>query len=722
MARSPALAEAATQVSSGLILGLSAVIYAISYAALMFPGNLAGLVPYAITVTLITAALGALYGLFSEDPTLVSGPDANTSSVLAGMLAVATAAILPGDELLNRALVLLLVASVAAALTYLLIERFGLARLVRFIPFQVMAGFLASTGWLMASGALNIMAGVPLTRAGLEALLARPWRPELLVGLVLAALLGWLNRRYKPAVVVPVFVVVVSLAVNGITRGLCPLAPACASGTWFFQPFAHLPWTPPWELHVDGPLLWDLAVLAPSFLAVAFVGTLTLLLSLSSLEHTYHRDFHLEPALRTHGLLTLAGATLGGYMGVISVGRSMMARQTGGGRASGVVSAAVCLGVLLGLAWVVSWIPKVALGALVLWLGVGMLRQWFWDLRTSLSRTDWLQIAAILVCVVAFGYVVGFFVGLLAACIFFVVTYSRMPSIRLSTTLATVRSSVIRDVADQQYLSTAGSACRVGRFEGYVFFGVANSIYEWYRAADPDQYRVLVLDFTHARGMDHSAATVIGKIIRAEAARGERLILALGADTRQALLANLPKLGDIPLPDLTASFDTALELAEEHLLALRQPEEGDATGARASPALRWIEVPADREAFMLFVSRIQLAEGATLFQEGQASDEMYFIEEGRLEVVKASNNHHGFRLAKVVAGSMIGEMALYSGQPRTASVLAVDAAVLLMLTLADWQRMQRENPELARQLDHHVIRGLANRVSRTSAALSQQET
>jgi SulP family sulfate permease len=318
--------------------------------------------------------------------------------------------------------------------------------------------------------------------------------------------------------------------------------------------------------------------------------------------------------------------------------------------------------------------------------------------------------------------VVGFFVGLLAACIFFVVTYSRMPSIRLSTTLATVRSSVIRDVADQQYLSTAGSACRVGRFEGYVFFGVANSIYEWYRAADPDQYRVLVLDFTHARGMDHSAATVIGKIIRAEAARGERLILALGADTRQALLANLPKLGDIPLPDLTASFDTALELAEEHLLALRQPEEGDATGARASPALRWIEVPADREAFMLFVSRIQLAEGATLFQEGQASDEMYFIEEGRLEVVKASNNHHGFRLAKVVAGSMIGEMALYSGQPRTASVLAVDAAVLLMLTLADWQRMQRENPELARQLDHHVIRGLANRVSRTSAALSQQET
>jgi len=68
--------------------------------------------------------------------------------------------------------VLLLFASLATAAVYLLIVRFGLARMVRFIPFQVMAGFLASTGWLMASGALNIMAGVSLTRAGLDAMFA----------------------------------------------------------------------------------------------------------------------------------------------------------------------------------------------------------------------------------------------------------------------------------------------------------------------------------------------------------------------------------------------------------------------------------------------------------------------------------------------------------------------------------------------------------------------
>ena len=85
----------AKQLSSGLILGLGAVIYAISYAALMFTGALSPYVAYGLTVTLITAAAGGLYGLFAEESTFVSGPDSNTSSVLAGMMAALAATPLP---------------------------------------------------------------------------------------------------------------------------------------------------------------------------------------------------------------------------------------------------------------------------------------------------------------------------------------------------------------------------------------------------------------------------------------------------------------------------------------------------------------------------------------------------------------------------------------------------------------------------------------------------
>lgn len=703
----------ARQLSSGLILGLSAVIYAISYAALMFSGALSPYLAYGLTVALITAAAGGLYGLFAEESTFVSGPDSNTSSVLAGMMAALAATPMPGTPPLHAALAVLMAASVSTALTFLLIERFGVARLVRFVPFQVMAGFLASTGWLMSSGALNIIAGTPLSLDTVLALAEQPWRPELVVGIALMLALGRLNRRFGAAVAIPGFVIGVSVVVNLAVRLGCPRVPSCHPDRWFFQPFQRLEWLAPWQLQVDSGAWLEIARLAPSFLAVAFVATLTVLLSLSSLELAYQRDFRLEPALRLHGRMNLLTAAIGGYVGLISIGRSTMCRQTGGGRLSSGVIAAVCIAVLLGLGWLLAWIPKVALGALVLYLGVGMLRQWLWDLRKELAGTDLLQVVSILMCVIAFGYVVGFLAGLLAACIFFVVNYARMPHVRLDTTLASVRSSVIRDVADQQYLTAAGSACRIGRFEGFVFFGVANSIYEWYRAADPRQYPLLVLDFSKARGIDPSAVAVLQKIIRNEAACAHQLILAVGDNE----LALSPAIGTLAMPVFAGTFDAALELAEEHLLGIRDKAVAPRVGS-AVAALDFFESPRDRDDFTAYLGELQLKAGESLFQEGQASDEIFFVERGRLEILKAGVHNTRIRLAKIVAGSMIGEMALYSGRPRTASVSAVEPVTLRVLSRIDWLRMKEERPDLAARLDHHVILSLANTVGRANAALS----
>ena len=700
------------QLSSGLILGLMQVIFAVSYAALMFSGRLSTYIAYAMTVTLITATAGGLYGLFSEEPTFISGPEAGTSSVLAGVMVAIAAIPATATAPLDAALAVLLVASLSTGLTYLLIVRFGATRLVRFIPFQVMAGFLAAAGWLMCSGALNIIAGTPLTVAGVTALLEQPQRPELATGLLLVVVLAWMIRRLGAAIAIPVFVIATTLLVNLVVRQVCPGVAACAPEHWFFPPFRQLEWLPPWELQLDKGMAWELVRLLPSFFAVAFVGTLTVLLSLSSLEMTYRNDFELEPALRLHGRMTLVTALLGGYVCVISIGRSVISYRTGGGRWSCLVIALACIAVLFGFGGLMAWIPKVALGALVFWLGLDLLRQWLWDLRKELSRIDLAQVVCILACVIVLGYVVGFIAGLLAACIFFVVNYSHMPYIRLDTTLATARSSVIRDVADQRYLTEAGAACRIGRFEGFIFFGVANSIYEWYSTAEPGRFKLLVLDFSHAKGIDQSAVAVLHKIVRNEAAHGRRLILALS----DAILPSL-RPAAIGGPSIVRSFDAALELAEEILL---QQQAVPAPAAGAS-ALRFLESEQDQRAFAAYLDEVRLAPGETLFHEGQACDETYFVESGRLDVVKNGVHNVPVRLAKVLAGAMIGEIALYSGRPRGASVIAVDPALLRVLTRQAWERMRQEQPGLASRFDRHVILSLAGTVGRANAALSLQE-
>ena len=80
------IATLARQTSAGAIVGLSAVIYSISYGALLFSGPLVGYVGFGITVALITAIIGALFGMFSEEGTFISGPDSNTISVMAGTM------------------------------------------------------------------------------------------------------------------------------------------------------------------------------------------------------------------------------------------------------------------------------------------------------------------------------------------------------------------------------------------------------------------------------------------------------------------------------------------------------------------------------------------------------------------------------------------------------------------------------------------------------------
>ena len=190
------------QLSAGVIVGLSAVIYSISYGALLFSEALVTSVSFAITAAMITAIIGALFGVISEEKTFISGPDSNTISVMAGSMA-ALASIVGSTALtVNFALVTVTLTSIFSALLFYALAGMRLAGMVRYIPFSVMAGFLASTGWLMCSGALNIIAEIPLSVPGLEAFIEQPFHPELLFSLAVVAALQWLSRWISTALLI----------------------------------------------------------------------------------------------------------------------------------------------------------------------------------------------------------------------------------------------------------------------------------------------------------------------------------------------------------------------------------------------------------------------------------------------------------------------------------------------------------------------------------------
>ncbi|MBS0563700.1 MAG: cyclic nucleotide-binding domain-containing protein [Proteobacteria bacterium] len=89
----------------------------------------------------------------------------------------------------------------------------------------------------------------------------------------------------------------------------------------------------------------------------------------------------------------------------------------------------------------------------------------------------------------------------------------------------------------------------------------------------------------------------------------------------------------------------------------------------------------------------RLAPGAVICRKGQPGNEMYFILEGRVQVASASPVELG-------SGDYFGEMALVSGEPRFATVVAATPVSLLALHISDFQTLIERDSTLADTIRH----------------------
>ena len=161
-----------TDVFAGGICSVLSIAYCLSYAALIFTGPLEHLLSYGIAVTFLSAAVGgAVVALRSSMPFAVAGPDSSTSVVIAALVATVVQRVTAAGntDLLAPTLIAM---SLTTALTGLLLCGLGFARAgraIRFVPYPVIGGFLGATGWLMLTGALQVITNQRVTLGTLGA-------------------------------------------------------------------------------------------------------------------------------------------------------------------------------------------------------------------------------------------------------------------------------------------------------------------------------------------------------------------------------------------------------------------------------------------------------------------------------------------------------------------------------------------------------------------------
>jgi len=88
----------------------------------------------------------------------------------------------------------------------------------------------------------------------------------------------------------------------------------------------------------------------------------------------------------------------------------------------------------------------------------------------------------------------------------------------------------------------------------------------------------------------------------------------------------------------------------------------------------------------------------TVFHEGDSSDAIFVVVNGRVKIVTTSSDGKEFILTVLGAGQVFGEMGLLETAPRSASVISITEVELLVIKIADFDHLLNSSPGISRKL------------------------
>lgn len=124
----------------------------------------------------------------------------------------------------------------------------------------------------------------------------------------------------------------------------------------------------------------------------------------------------------------------------------------------------------------------------------------------------------------------------------------------------------------------------------------------------------------------------------------------------------------------------------------------------------------DVEALAGYVQCYRVAAGTTIFCEGEPGSYMCLLVSGQVEIIKSDQEGRRHRMLLITRGKTIGEMSIIDGEPRSATCVAAQESVLLLLTKDNYNRIIHERPGVA----VHILAKLAKLMSQRLRGVSGQ--
>lgn len=709
-------------ISTGLVMGILCVIISISFASMIFSGPLsdmalrgAGLTLWGTALLCLIAALGSRYrsiiGIAQDSPTAIM-------STMAASLAAAMADTAAPDVRFMTVTATMAMATMASGAAFVLIGRYRLANLLRYMPYPVVGGFLAGTGWLLAMGSISVMCGVSPTPSTLQQLatpaMAAKWLPGVIYGaLLFAAMLRWGHFMLLPGSLLLVMALFYAgLGITGMSVDAAKAAGLLVSGL----PAGGLfPVFLPHDLvHIDWGLVWGQL---PGIMTIVLVTAVGTLLNMSGIELGTGAETDMNREFSVNGVANLAAGAGGAISGYPALSMSLLGFKAGAdSRWAGLTATMVVAGVLFAGGHALEYFPKAMLGGLILLLGLFFIHEWIIDARKKLPRTDYAIVLSIFVVVMLFGFLEGVAFGLVTTVIFFVVRFSRVPVVAATFTAARRRSCKQRPIPHRKILSAKGH-CLVGyQLTGYLFFGSAATVVATMKAVldDAPGTEAFIIDLENISGFDISAVNHFNRFVVNAANNGTSVVFTAAPQRFEAALRAHLAAAAAASVSFASDLDRGLEWCEERIIAEALEDTATSQDHRDALFNRSVDdVIAQlerQERFETLLERLapwleyrEFEDGAVIMAKGAPLRAVHFIVSG--EAINTDPDTDT-RLGTLVPGDVVGITGAFGSAAAGSTVTAAGGCEVALLTPTARGLLEQEDPETAIGLHGYVIQKL----------------
>ncbi len=684
----------------------------------------------AVAGMLGATVLGVVAAAFGGTKRLITAPCAPATAVLAALaIGLSQEGVAPQAALLVMTLV-----GLACGVIQVLFGALGLGRLIKYMPYPVVSGYLSGVALIIIVSQAPKLLGVAPDTAWLQALSTPSlWRwPGIAVGAVTVGVMLAAPRLTKavPAAILALAAGVLAYFALGLDdRSLLAVAgnpllvgPLRSSADTGFLEAIGAHWSGLGQLRASE--LYRVLMPALTLAVLLSIDTLKTCVTLDSITRTRH-DSNRE--LVGQGLANLASALAGGVPGSGTIGATLVNVSSGAtSRLSGAVEGLLALAAFLVLGKLIAWLPIAALAGILIVIGVRMF-DWA-SLRLLRSRSTLLDFGVIVTVVViaqTVSLIAASAAGIGLAILLFIREQIGGSVVRRKVYGNRVFSKQVRLPEEMAVLERRGESCVILELQGSLFFGTADQLHG---ALEPElkTRSYVILDLRRVQSVDVTAAHALEQLEDVLAERGALLLwsgLPHDAPTGQDMRRYLASVALVKPERAARAFgelDQALEWVEDRLL-----EEARLTRAAEAPLeLQEIDLfrgrkPETLAALEACMERRRCKAGEAIFRIGDFGDELFLIRRGAVRILLPLGGQQEHHLATFGRGNFFGEMAFLDRAPRSANAVATNDVELFALSRQRFDALAEKHRHLALNLLEALSRALAIRLRYANAELSE---